>query len=79
MGIQRAFYGADYLALNGKRFAWNACPGSGRVAAATELRCDFIYIYLATLGAKTDSGKVWAHLFKNAGDDYRSDCPNVVD
>ena len=49
MGIERPLEGSDDFALDGERFAWNARAGCRRVATATELRGDFIHVYLLAL------------------------------
>ncbi len=76
--LQRPFHRSNHLALHGKRFARNARARCCRMAAAAELRGDFVHIDLVAFGAKADACEFGFDFLEDARDDDRLDGANVI-
>src|SRR5665213_3090809 len=77
-GFQRLLDRGDDLALNRKRRAGNARARRRQVAAAAELRRDFVHVHIGIFRAQADAREFRFNLLKHAGDHDRLDGADVV-
>src|SRR5665213_4342114 len=78
-GIKGFFNRAEDAALHSEGLAGDARAGRRRVAAALELRGDFVDVDLGRFRPQTDANQARLNFLKNAGDDHRLDGADVVD
>ena len=65
--------------LNGEGMARNARSSGGRMAAATKLGGDVVYIHVRAFRAKTDSGQFRLDFLEDTSNDDRRDGTDMVD
>jgi len=77
-GVKSFLDRGKHTALDRKRVARNPRARCRRVAAAAELRGDFVHVHLVALGAEADARQLGLQFFKNTGHDDRFNGADVV-